>query len=348
MRQQIRELLDRVLLTHSPGGWEQEMNAIVREELGRCNANVQCDPHDNIYVVFPGRESDRLSLVTAHKDENSLIVRKIDEDGKMWLDPIGGTRPTRFGEGPFDLITESEVIPGILHMGSTHSSELSGRIYKTKTQLLTWDMVYLDCKLDAGQLAQRGVGVGDRALVSRTRKTPTYLHDEYVAGYALDDKAAVAVLLLVARALAAEPPAHDVCVGITSAEEGGVSGGKYLCRTLQPHDFIAVEVGPVADEYPIQMNDQPVVLFKDGSYHYDHVLSRELIAAGTRQDIQCQRAVIRSFGSDSSLSAQHGLVGRPACICFPTENTHGYEVSTLGALENCVKILVEHFTNPGR
>ncbi len=346
MREELKKLLNQVLVTHSPGGWEREMNEIVLPALQQCADQVHHDPHDNIYIKFAGREAGPTAVVSAHKDENSLVVRKIDEDGKMWLENIGGIRPAKYGEGPFDLITEDGVIPGILHIGSTHSSDLSGRIHKTKTELLTWDMVYLDCKLNAEELAERGVGVGDRACVARSRKQPMYLQDEYVSGYALDDKAAVVVLLLLARQLKDSPPLHDVYVAITAAEEGGVSGGKYLSHTLRPHDFIAVEVGPVAEEYPIAMNEQPIVLFKDGSYHYDPILARELLAAGERQGIQCQRAVVRSFGSDASLSAAAGLVGRPACLCFPTENTHGYEVAPLGALENCVKVLFEHFTSP--
>jgi len=347
MREELRKLLDQVLVTHAPGGWEQEMNEIVRAELEQCADEVHHDPHGNIYIKFDGREAGPTALVSAHKDENSLVVRKIDDDGKMWLEPIGGIRPAKYGEGPFDLITENGVIPGILHIGSTHSSDLSSRIHKAKTGLLTWDMVYLDCKLNAEELAERGAGVGDRACVARSRKQPMYLHDEYVGGYGLDDKAGVVVLLLLARQLQDDPPLHDLYVATTAAEEGGVSGGKYISHTLQPNDFIAIEVGPVAEEYPTEMNEQPVVLFKDGSYHYDPVLSRELIASGKRQDIECQRAVIRSFGSDASLSAAAGLVGRAACLCFPTENTHGYEVTPLAALENCVTVLFEHFTNSG-
>ncbi len=348
MREELKSLLDRVLVTHSPGGWEQEMDQIVRAELERCAEEVHCDPHDNIYVSFPGREPGPVTLVSAHKDENSLVVRKIDEDGKMWLEAIGGIRPAKFGEGPFDLITERGVIPGILHIGSTHSSELSSRIHKSKTELLTWDMVYLDCKMSAEELADLGAGVGDRACVGRSRKQPMYLRDEYVGGYALDDKAAVAVLLLLARQLKETPPLHDLYVAMTAAEEGGVSGGRFVGHTLHPDDFIAVEIGPVADEYPIEMNDRPIVLFKDGVYHYSPDLARELIAAGKRQGIECQRAVVRSFGSDASLSATAGLVGRPGCLCFPTENTHGFEVTALAALENCVKVLLEHLTNPGK
>jgi putative aminopeptidase FrvX len=347
MREELTELLNQVLVTHSPGGVEHEMDAIVRAEFGKLTDEVHVDAYDNIYVKMAGREPGPATVVTAHKDENSLIVRKIDADGKMWVENIGGIIPVKYGEGPVDIITETEVIPGVLHMGASHCSALSSRIYKIKTEVATWDMMYLDCKLDGEELAKRGVGVGDRAVVARTRKQPLYLEGEYIGGYALDDKAAVAIVLLVARRLKEEPPLHDVYVVATTAEESGASGGLFISRTLEPRDFIAVEVGPVEDEYPVEMNEQPIVLFKDSSFHYDPVLSRELIAAGKRQNIECQRMIVRSFGSEASFSAQRGLVGRAACLCFPTENTHGYEVGSLGGMENCVRILVEHFVNVG-
>ena len=348
MREDIVKLLDRLLVTHSPGGMEREMDETVKEHLAQCADHIHHDPHGNIYVRFNGREGGPLTLISAHKDEISLIVRKIDEDGKMWLEPIGGSRPSKYGEGPFDLITANEVIEGVLCIGSSHSSSLSSRVYKAKTGLLTWDMVYLDCKLNREQLRERGAMVGDRAVIGRRRKQPMYLQDEYVCGYALDDKAAVAILLLLACKLKENPPIHDVCLAITSCEEGGVSGAAYISRRLDPHDFIAVEIIPVAEEYPIKMNEQPVVLFKDGSYHYSPGLSRELIAAGKHCNMECQSAVIRSFGSDASISSKAGLTGRSACIGFPTENTHGYEVAPLAAMENCVKTLFEHFTHSGR
>ncbi len=344
MRQKLKPLLDRLLVTHSPGGLEQEMDRIIAETLTALNKEIHRDPHGNMYVMYEGRDEGPLSVVSAHKDELSTVVRKIDDDGKMWLDPIGGTRPAKYGEGPFDLVTADGVIEGILSIGSTHSSELSSRINDAKNKALTWDMVYLDCKLDGDALQQRGVIVGDRAVVGRSRKQPLYLQEDFVAGYALDDKAGVGVLLLLAEALSEEPPIHDTCLAFTATEEGGVSGAAYLARHLDPDDFIAVEVGPVAEEYPIDMSDSPVLLFKDGSYHYSTDLTRALLDAGERCDTTCQTAVIRCFGSDASLTAKAGLVGRPACICFPTENTHGYEVTRLGALENCVTVLHEHLS----
>ena len=45
------------------------------------------------------------------------------------------------------------------------------------------------------------------------------------------------------------------------------------------------------------------------------------------------------------MSSYAGLNGRAACLCYPTENTHGYEITTLSALENCVTLLAEYFTH---
>jgi putative aminopeptidase FrvX len=200
--------------------------------------------------------------------------------------------------------------------------------------------------MDAKQLKAKGAMVGDRGVPGRRRKTPMYLGDDYVCGYALDDKGAVAVLLALAGMLVEKPPVHDLCLAITACEEGGVSGAAYLARQLDPHDFIAVEVAPVADEYPFSMTDGPVVLFKDSLYHYSPDLSRDLIAAGERCGLECRPSVLRAFGSDASVTAKAGLNGRAACICFPTENTHGYEITRVSALEECVKVLLEHLTTP--
>lgn len=344
MREEIIKLLDKLLITHSPGGWEHEMDEIVKEHLSRYADEIHHDPHGNIYVNFQGREDGHLTLVSAHKDELSTMVRKIDDDGKMWLEPLCSFSPAKYGEGPFDLITTSGVIEGVLCIGSAHSSHLSSRINSAKTSALTWEMVYLDCKLNGEQLKEKGVMIGDRAVIGRRRKAPMYLNEEYVCGYALDDKAAVAILLILAQKFTETPPLHDVCLAITTCEETGASGAAYLSRKLDPQDLIAVEIVPVAEEYPIKMDERPVVLFKDGVYPYNAQLSRDLVAAGERCGIECQPAVIRGYGSDASVTTKAGLNGRPACIGFPTENTHGYEIAPLAALENCVSVLFEYFT----
>ena len=346
MRHELTELLNTLLLTHAPSGLEREMDRILLDRLGGLDMQAHQDPHGNIYVMLPGREDGPLALVSAHKDEVAVLIHRIDDDGRMWAEPTGGCMPGKYGEGPFDVVSRDDVVEGVLCVGSTHVSAQSSRIYKAKTGQIGWDLVYVDCKLSADELKGRGVMIGDRAVPGRARKAPLWLPNGCVGGYAMDDKAGVALLLLLVSQLLEEPPATPVCAAFTACEESGVSGAAYLSRQLDPNDFIAIEVAPVAEEYPVDMSDAPAVYFKDAMYQYSHDLSRELIGAGRRVGLECQPSVVRSFGSDASITYKAGLNGRCTCIGFPTENTHGFEITRIGALENCVHVLREHLTNP--
>jgi len=87
-----------------------------------------------------------------------------------------------------------------------------------------------------------------------------------------------------------------------------------------------------------------VVFYKDALYHYSLDLSRELVEAASGLGIECQRQVVRAFGSEASASLKAGLIGRGACIGFPTQNTHGYEMAPLSAMAACVKVLHSYLT----
>lgn len=342
MRESLIALLNRLLVTHSPVGDEGEMEDLARELLEPVCDEVSTDPNGNVIGKIAGHRGDDALLLMAHKDEIATIVRKIDPDGKVWLDPLGGCLPWVYGEGPFDLLGD-EVVTGILSVGSRHSSHLSGTVNEARTKALTWEMCYIDCLMSPEELAARGVRIGSRGCVGRCRKTPLYKGD-VVGGYSLDDKAGVAVLVEVGRQLRAlgERPAVDLYLAVTGSEETGCVGGAYVGRTLPASTQIAVEIAPVAPEYPIEMSAAPVVLYKDATLQYHKGLSDRLADICDAACGSHQRMLVRSFGSDASAVAKYGFAGRAACIAFPTQNTHGYELGHLGAMENCVKVLCQY------
>jgi len=49
--------------------------------------------------------------------------------------------------------------------------------------------------------------------------------------------------------------------------------------------------------------------------------------------------IARIPGRDASIAMKFGHVARAACLGFPTENTHGYEIAHLGAIANCIRLL---------
>jgi putative aminopeptidase FrvX len=271
------------------------------------------------------------------------MVARIEDDGKIRLEPLGGSLPWVYGEGPLDVLGD-EIVAGILGIGSKHVSALSADIHAAKTsQPLSWDKVRLDCKLSREELAKRGITIGTRACVSRARKAPTWL-DEYVAGYALDDKGAVAVLLLAARVLkeARRKPRQDTYICFTSTEEPGCVGGVFAARSLPGDVVIAVDVAPVAPEYPVEIGARPVIFYMDATFIYDKPLADELCALSAKLGVEPQRMVVRGYGSDASAAAKYGLAGRSALIGFPTENTHGCEIAHPDALVNCAHLVASY------
>ncbi|MEI6502733.1 MAG: hypothetical protein WCP21_17125 [Armatimonadota bacterium] len=354
MNDYTRQLLDEILITHSPCGSEQEVEEICLRRFGEYCDCVYKDANDNVVGKIAGESSEDGTLLLAHKDEISTMVRKIDEDGKIWLDPLGGTVPWKYGEGPYDVLGDKETVTGILSVGSTHSSHLSPRIARAKSEKpLDWETCYLDCKLTKAELAERGVGLGSLACVARSRKQPLYLQDKFVAAWALDDKAALVSLFLAMKDIreSGRKPTQDVYFAATSVEELGISGAAYVSRTLLAghtiSTVIAAEIAPVAEEYDVVMDERPVVLMKDAIFMYHPVLCRELMATGERLGLGHQEMLVRSFGSDSSSIVKYGYVGRAGCVGFATENTHGYEVAPVAAIENVGKLLAGYVLGEG-
>jgi putative aminopeptidase FrvX len=346
MREYTRQLLDEVLVTHAPSGVEAETEAFALEHFGRYCDEVWRDPHDNIVAKIAGQSSDDATLMLAHKDEIAVMVRQIDEDGKIWLEPLGGTHAWRYGEGPFDLLVGGETITGILCVGSSHTSHLSSRIHKAKTDRpMDWESCYLDCKRNREELTALGVRIGSVACVARSRKKPTYLQERFIGGYALDDKAALVSLILAMKQIreSGRQPKFDVYFAATSIEEVGISGGAYAIRHLTGrhtiNTVIAAEIAPVAEEYSIRLDERPVILVKDTYFVYHAGLVQDLIDTCERLNLGHQETVVRSFGSDTSSVVRYGYIGRWACVAFATENTHGYEVADLGGIENVGKLL---------
>lgn len=341
MTELLRKLLDEVLITHAPPGQEEEMVEAVRPYLQQWCDEVWQDAHLNLIGKISGDTDEGAIIIATHKDEVATMVERVEEDGKVRLDPLGGILPWRYGEGPFDLLGD-EVVTGVLSVGSTHSSDRSADIHAAKTSKpLTWNMCYVQCGLTREELKERGVDIGTRGCVSRLRKTPMYM-GERVCGWGLDDKGAVVANLLTAKLVreAGRPP-RTVYFVATSSEEGGCSGGQYVARTLPADTMIAVEIAPIAPEYPIKMSPAPVVFYKD-SYTYDKALCDRLAALGDEMGLGHQRGIFRSLGTDVSIALKAGLVGRGATIGFPTENTHGYEMANLEAIGNCARVLARY------
>ena len=88
--------------------------------------------------------------------------------------------------------------------------------------------------------------------------------------------------------------------------------------TRTRRDVLALEIGPVAQEYGLRNSGSPIVWYKMGSRPI-LILCDEFVRLGEELGFGAQRAVYSRAGTDASVARQDGQAGRIACLGFPAE-----------------------------
>lgn len=329
-------MIETLVLHHSPSGAEAEIDRFLMAQFQQLNVEAWQDEAGNAIARLPGKDASRAIAITAHKDEIGGIVKTVWEDGRIAVRKLGGAFPWVYGEGVVDLLGDRQTLSGILSFGSRHISHESPQKSQQEDQAVRWEDAWVETKCSVEELQAAGIRPGTRMVVGKHRKRPFRLKD-YIASYTLDNKASVAILLALAEQI--KQPAVDTYLVASAKEEVGALGALYFTQRQSLNALIALEICPLSSEYAIDAGEAPVLLSQDGYGLYDEGLNGELRQVGDRLQIPLQLATISGFGSDASIAMKNGHVGRAACLSFPTQNTHGYEIAHLGAIANCIKIL---------
>ncbi|MDY6782519.1 MAG: M42 family peptidase [Cyanobacteriota bacterium] len=327
--------IEELVLCASPSGREEEIDRVLLNRFQTLGVETEQDAAGNIIAKIPGRSPGAIAI-TAHKDEIGALVKGITPKGHLHIRKLGGSFPWVYGEGVVDILGDYTTLSGILSFGSRHVSHESPQKAQQNKAPLLWENAWVETKCSLRELAEAGVRPGTRVVVGKHRKRPLRLK-EYIASYTLDNKASVAILLALAECL--KEPAVDVYLVASAKEEVGAIGALYFTQNHRLDALIALEICPISTEYPIQEGAMPVILSQDGYGIYDEGLNLELQQAAEREGVVLQWAAISGFGSDASIAMKFGRVGRAACLGFPTQNTHGYEIAHLGAIANCITVL---------
>ncbi|MEZ2227174.1 M42 family metallopeptidase [Microcoleus sp.] len=330
------QTIAELVMLYSPSGVESEINQGLMEKFAALGVNAWIDRADNVIALIPGRNRQKSIAITAHKDEIGAIVKTIGSPGRVEVRKLGGAFPWVYGEGVVDLLGDNQTISGILSFGSRHVSHESPQKAQQEDVSLKWEDAWIETKCTTEELAEAGVRPGTRMVVGKHRKQPIRLKD-WIGSYTLDNKASVAILLGLAECLT--EPAVNVYLVASAKEEVGAIGALYFSQRQPLDALIALEICPLAPEYPIADGENPVLLVQDGYGIYDEGLNGQLRVAADRAGVQVQLAAISGFGSDASIAMKFGHVARAACLAFPTQNTHGFEIAHLGAIDNCARIL---------
>ena len=342
------ELLQSLVNAYGPSGQEDEVRALCEKELQLLVDEMWIDAAGNLVGRIVGKDKSLPALrLMAHMDEISMIVKKINEDGSLRVNPLGGSYPGSFGQGAVDILGDHEHFSGILSFGSmhttkesTHTNKIMPKEFRGEGASPFWDNVHITTRKTLKELTKAGVYPGTRVVIARSRRTLLQFQD-CMAGYFLDNRAAIAIVIETLRKIKRQKQSlqNDLYVVFTCSEEIGAHGACYASRTLPGDISIAIDVGPVAQEYQTILDANPIIVYRDTAACYDKSLSDHLVSLGKKLNFNPQRAVFETYGSDASISHSTGQCAKAALICFPVENTHGYEITHQDSLNRCIELL---------
>ena len=345
-------LLQELVYARGPSGQEDEVRTICERELQSLCDETRVDAAGNVIGLLRGSSSDApVTRVMAHLDELALVVKRVNEDGTLRVNPLGGIYPANFGQGPVEILADGGIIPGVLSVGPQHTTADSARIWETKIKggnvAMDWNHVYVFTRRTPVQLQEAGVHAGTRVVIARSRRAFWEVED-CIGGYFMDNRAAIAIAIGAAASMKDNgvQPAGDAYLVMTTSEEIGGHGAAYAARTLPGDLSLAVDSGPACEEYGVELSDEPVVVYGDGGGLYDKSVADRLLACGRALGMDPQCAYWQSYASDASMAKSMGQTPRAGLLCVPTENTHGYEIIPRKGLHRCADLLAAYLEKP--
>ncbi|MGY1601306.1 hypothetical protein [Geodermatophilus sp. SYSU D00815] len=345
-----RDLLEELLLAYGPGGQEDAVRDVVRRELEPLVDELSVDAAGNLVGLVRGGGGP-VVRVMAHLDELSMIVKRVEPDGTLRVNEVGTMYPGNFGLGPVAVLGDDEVLTGVLTLGSEHTTAETPHVQQTKPdggdRAMQWSDVHVFTGRSPDDLARCGVHAGTRVCVHASRRSLVDL-GEHVAGYFLDDRAALTAVVHAAALLReGGGPAGDVLLVATTGEETGGVGAAYASRTLPGDVTLALDVGPAEAEYQVDVGDGPAIAYADDAAVYDKPIADRLLALGREIGVDPVPAVWQAFDSDASQSKAGGQAARAALVSLPTLSTHGYEVMHAATIERTARLVAEFLRRPG-
>lgn len=328
MDAQDRALLQKLIDARGPSGDEREVRDVCRGALEPICDEVWEDPVGNLVGLIRCADAvDAPVLIVSHMDEIAMMVKRVEEDGRLTVTNLGGDEPMSFGQCAVDILGDHGSLPGVLSLGSLHRTEKSPAMAAIEKHGPTWNEVFIATGRTRDELERAGVHPGTWIVLAASNRRIVELGD-FLAAHFIDDRALVLAGVLAMRNLHARRRElrRDVYYVCSVEEEVTNAGAKYAAQSLPGDRMIALEVGPVADEYGTVISPAPILSYGDQKGLYSPKLIDELREACRAEGVEPQLAVLERFASDASASLSSGLKPEAAVMCVPTQNTHGFEI----------------------
>lgn len=336
-RRFLQSFLEELLATPSVSGNCSRALDLIASTLSSFGvAECSRSRRESLLATIPGGRGGAL-LLCAHVDTLGAMIRSIGPDGVLRLKQVGGYAPNSV-EGEYCHV---ETFDGTQIGGTIVFDRTSVHIYGSEKASCERTMdemrLRLDEKLsgaeDAGKL---GVSVGN--YVHFEPRT-VFTDSGYVKSRHLDDKAGVAVIVTMARALLRRgaKPRRTIHMLFTGFEE--VGHGASLPIPGDVTDLIAVDVG-IVGEGQSSREDAVTICTADATGPFSYGLVRRIAAVAGDIGIPFELDTFQRYGSDTMAALRTGIDARHALLGPAVDGSHALERTHMEGVMATLDLLI--------
>jgi putative aminopeptidase FrvX len=333
-------------LCEAPGipGREDQLRQIVIAEMKPLVDQLTVDVMGNVVGTKRGNGGPRV-MIAAHMDEIGFLVKHIDDNGFIRLQPVGG----------FDarvLLAQRVLVHGFdgkVYRGAVQAAAKPihllepGEAKPTKLEEL-----FVDIGLPVEKV-KAAVEVGDMVTLDRTLEEVGH----NVMSKSLDDRVGVFVMIEAIRAL--KSTNAEVVAVATTQEEVGLRGARTAAFTVEPDISIALDVtlaldtpGASSEMAVSRIGKGPAIKIFDSSHLTHPKLVRHFRDIAESKNIAYQLEILPRGGTDAGAMQLSKAGSAAITLSIPTRYVHTVnEMANVDDIHGTVDLLAAYLEDAG-
>ena len=236
LAERLLALSARLMLIPGLAGHEDRVRHAIAAEVKGIGAPLRTDRLGNLMLTLDGDQGLPSVMLFAHMDQLGLVVRKIEANGLIRVERVGGVPERALAAQEVLLqVGEARDLPAVIANKSHHATSP-----EEKYRVVPYGEIFIDAGFESAQEAlAAGVDVGT-PIVYAPRAVE--LAGGRLAGTSVDDRAGCAVVIETARALAKVKRRPTVHIVFSVQEEFNLRGVVPAVEALKPDIAIQIDL----------------------------------------------------------------------------------------------------------
>lgn len=236
LAKKLSDLITELMLIPGLSGHEDRVRRAISKKLKAIGLQSNTDTLGNLYATIEGDKSLPSVMLFAHMDQLGLIVRKIEANGLIRVERLGGV-PERAlpAHSVLLCVGEGRDVLGVIANKSHHATTQD-----EKYKVLPYAELYIDAGFaSAEQVLAAGINIGTPVIYEPKAME---LANGLISGTSVDDRAGCAVMLEVAAALLKQKSKPTTHILFSVLEEFNLQGAVPAARKLKPDIAIQLDL----------------------------------------------------------------------------------------------------------